>query len=151
MAAIPSRQIGWNTESNLLWQIAKQIQYLTQVTASSSGGPAGPFKYNTNTTGIEPCLGTNVASGTNATIGGGRLNTASNTYSTIGGGQSNIASGITSTISGGANNIASGITSTISGGSSNTASGGRSTRRFKSLWPHDLSGASSITRTETMG
>jgi len=33
--AIPSKQIGWGTESNLLWQIAKQIQYLTQVTGTS--------------------------------------------------------------------------------------------------------------------
>ena len=33
--AIPSRQIGWGTEDNLLWQISKQLQYLIQVTASS--------------------------------------------------------------------------------------------------------------------
>jgi hypothetical protein len=33
--AIPSKGIGWGTESNLLWQIAKQIQYLTQVTGTS--------------------------------------------------------------------------------------------------------------------
>lgn len=35
--AIPSKQIGWGTESNLLWQIAKQIQYLTTVAPSPSG------------------------------------------------------------------------------------------------------------------
>jgi hypothetical protein len=29
--AIPSRQIGWSTKSNLLWQISKQLQYLTGV------------------------------------------------------------------------------------------------------------------------
>jgi len=39
--AIPSRQIGWGTESNLLWQIAKQLQYLTQVTSTSGGGGGG--------------------------------------------------------------------------------------------------------------
>jgi hypothetical protein len=33
--AIPSRQIGWGTEDNLLWQISKQLQYLTQVTSTS--------------------------------------------------------------------------------------------------------------------
>jgi hypothetical protein len=33
--AIPSKQIGWGTESNLLWQIAKQIQYLTKVASTS--------------------------------------------------------------------------------------------------------------------
>ena len=29
--AIPSRQIGWSTKSNLLWQISKQLEYLTCV------------------------------------------------------------------------------------------------------------------------
>lgn len=29
--AIPSRQIGWGTEENLLWQISKQLERLTQV------------------------------------------------------------------------------------------------------------------------
>jgi len=29
--AIPSRQIGWGTEENLLWQISKQLEYLTGV------------------------------------------------------------------------------------------------------------------------
>ena len=35
MAAIPSRQIGWSTEDNLLWQISKQLERLTQVTGNS--------------------------------------------------------------------------------------------------------------------
>lgn len=30
--AIPSRQIGWSTEENLLWEISKQLEYLTRVT-----------------------------------------------------------------------------------------------------------------------
>lgn len=34
--SIPNRQIGWSNESNLLWQIAKQIEYLTKVTATIS-------------------------------------------------------------------------------------------------------------------
>ena len=29
--AIPSRQIGWSTKCNLLWQISKQLEYLTGV------------------------------------------------------------------------------------------------------------------------
>ncbi len=29
--AIPSRQIGWSTRANLLWQISKQLEYLTGV------------------------------------------------------------------------------------------------------------------------
>ena len=35
--AIPSRQIGWGTEENLLWQISKQMESLTGV-ASNAGG-----------------------------------------------------------------------------------------------------------------
>jgi hypothetical protein len=38
--AIPSRQIGWSTKSNLLWQISKQLEYLTGVL----------YKGNTTTT-----------------------------------------------------------------------------------------------------
>jgi hypothetical protein len=32
--AIPSKQIGWGTEENLLWQISKQLEYLIRVTAN---------------------------------------------------------------------------------------------------------------------
>lgn len=35
--SISSRQIGWGTEENLLWQISKQLERLTQVTVISSG------------------------------------------------------------------------------------------------------------------
>jgi hypothetical protein len=35
--AIPSRQIGWGTEENLLWEISKQIERLTCVTAGGCG------------------------------------------------------------------------------------------------------------------
>jgi hypothetical protein len=34
--AIPSRQIGWSTTDNLLWEISKQLQYLTQVVANGT-------------------------------------------------------------------------------------------------------------------
>jgi hypothetical protein len=34
--AIPSRQIGWGTEENLLWQISKQLEYLTKVVYNSN-------------------------------------------------------------------------------------------------------------------
>ena len=33
--AIPARQIGWGTEENLLWEISKQLDYLTKVTYNS--------------------------------------------------------------------------------------------------------------------
>jgi hypothetical protein len=32
--AIPSKQIGWSQESNLLWQISKQLDQLIKVTAA---------------------------------------------------------------------------------------------------------------------
>lgn len=35
--AIPSRQIGWSTKANLLWQISKQLERLTCVTAGGCG------------------------------------------------------------------------------------------------------------------
>jgi hypothetical protein len=35
--AIPSRQIGWGTEENLLWQISKQLESLTRVVYNISG------------------------------------------------------------------------------------------------------------------
>ena len=31
---IPNRQIGWSQESNLLWQISKQLEQLIKVTAN---------------------------------------------------------------------------------------------------------------------
>jgi len=43
--AIPSRQIGWSTKANLLWQISKQLQQLTCVTA----GGCGPTTTTTTT------------------------------------------------------------------------------------------------------
>ena len=32
--AIPNRQIGWSQRANLLWEISKQLERLTQVAAS---------------------------------------------------------------------------------------------------------------------
>lgn len=32
--SIPNKQIGWSQESNLLWQISKQLEQLIKVTAS---------------------------------------------------------------------------------------------------------------------
>ena len=45
--AIPSRQIGWSTKSNLLWQISKQLEYLTGVLYRST---------TTTTTTIANCI-----------------------------------------------------------------------------------------------
>jgi hypothetical protein len=43
--AIPSKQIGWGTSDNLLWQISKQLESLTGVTSKTTGpqGPQGPM------------------------------------------------------------------------------------------------------------
>lgn len=38
--AIPSRQIGWGTEENLLYQISKQLEYLTRVVYNIGQPPA---------------------------------------------------------------------------------------------------------------
>ena len=35
--AIPSKQIGWSTQSNLLWQISKELDRLICVTAGGCG------------------------------------------------------------------------------------------------------------------
>ena len=35
--AIPSRQIGWSGRANLLWQISKQLEYLTCVATGGCG------------------------------------------------------------------------------------------------------------------
>jgi hypothetical protein len=66
----------------------------------------------------------NVASGNNATIGGGYSNKASGTVApTVAGGQYNFATGLfVPTIGGGSDNIASSSYSTVSGGQSNIAS-----------------------------
>ena len=40
--AISSKQIGWSNESNLLWNIWKQLQWLTGVAKNSGGGSQGP-------------------------------------------------------------------------------------------------------------
>ena len=46
--AIPSRQIGWGTTDNLLWQISKQLELLIKVTA------AGNTYTTTSTTTLAP-------------------------------------------------------------------------------------------------
>lgn len=68
-----------------------------------------------------------VASGLNATIGGGRQSTASGDQSTVGGGIQHLASGAYSTIAGGNRDTASGIESTVGGGIGNVASHSRAT------------------------
>jgi hypothetical protein len=46
--AIPSRQIGWGTTDNLLWQISKQLELLIKVVG------AGNTYTTTSTTTVAP-------------------------------------------------------------------------------------------------
>lgn len=70
---------------------------------------------------VSRVVATQVASGTNAAIGGGLNNTASAAASTVAGGQSNNASGAGAFIGSGGSNIASAISSGVLCGDSNTA------------------------------
>ena len=83
-------------------------------------GAISPFEYNSNLSGIQPILGTNVASGAYATIGGGTLNTASYIGSTIGGGKSNTSDNCYATIGGGNCNSALGKGNFVGGGAYNS-------------------------------
>jgi hypothetical protein len=48
--AIPSRQIGWGTEENLLWQISKQLEYLTRVVYNIPNNTTSTSTSTTTTT-----------------------------------------------------------------------------------------------------
>jgi len=53
--AIPSRQIGWSTQENLLWQIAKQMEKVSCQLCNislSAGGYLGSFYDTTIQTGL---------------------------------------------------------------------------------------------------
>jgi len=47
--AIPSRQIGWGAQENLLWQISKQLEQLINVT-----GAGNTYPTTTTTTTVAP-------------------------------------------------------------------------------------------------
>ena len=63
--AIPSRQIGWSTTDNLLWQISKQVESLGCVVACGTSGGAG----SSGTSGISGLSGTSGTSGVVGTSG----------------------------------------------------------------------------------
>jgi len=69
----------------------------------------------------------NTASGNYAFIGSGEDNEATNTYAAICGGYANVASGYASSIGGGYYNTTSGAYATVGGGYQNTASGAYAT------------------------
>lgn len=90
----------------------------------AGGDPRGTNAVDLQRTRSAP---TEVASGADATIGGGTSNTASFPWTTVGGGTSNQATRAYATIAGGDRNTASGVRSTVAGGQSSTASGTNST------------------------
>jgi hypothetical protein len=50
--AIPNRQIGWSQKANLLWEISKQLERLTQVAGSVVINPITTTTTTTNLPGI---------------------------------------------------------------------------------------------------
>jgi len=70
--AIPSRQIGWSTTDNLLWQISKQLEYLTQVTANGTTSSTS----TTSTTTATPTTTTTTTAAVLSFIG--RVGSSSN-------------------------------------------------------------------------
>jgi hypothetical protein len=48
--AIPSRQIGWSTKSNLLWEISKQLEALTGVMGRNIPATTTTTSSSTSTT-----------------------------------------------------------------------------------------------------
>ena len=64
--AIPSRQIGWSTKANLLWQISKQLEYLTGV-LYNGGGTTTTTTSSTSTTSTTSTTTTTSTSTTTTT------------------------------------------------------------------------------------
>jgi hypothetical protein len=67
--AIPNKQIGWSQESNLIWEISRQLEKLIQVASAAGGGPTPP------TPGIDDVLAVNQSLTTSRQIeiGGGNV------------------------------------------------------------------------------
>ena len=74
--AIPSRQIGWGTEENLLWQISKQLEAINGVAYNSgsgggtgTSGTSGASFGTSGTSGLAGTAGTSGQAGTSGTTG----------------------------------------------------------------------------------
>ena len=52
--AIPSRQIGWGTTDNLLWQISNQLEQLIRVTAAANNTTTTTTSTTSTTTTATP-------------------------------------------------------------------------------------------------
>jgi collagen type VII alpha len=91
--AIPSRQIGWGTEENLLWEISKQLEAITGVAYNSGGGGgtgtsgtsgAAGLSGTSGTSGVVGTSGTSGLSGTNGINGTNGVNGTSGVAGTAG-------------------------------------------------------------------
>jgi hypothetical protein len=108
--AIPSRQIGWGTEENLLWQISKQLEAINGVAYNSGGGSGSGTSGSSGTSGgsgtsgsagTSGLTGTSGSSGFTGTSGlsGDRYNTESVTEFTLGsGGSITVGTGLAYTV-----------------------------------------------------
>jgi hypothetical protein len=108
--AIPSRQIGWGTEENLLWQISKQLEYLSGITYNSGGGSGSGTSGSSGTSGgsgtsgsagTAGLSGSSGSSGLTGTSGlsGDRYKTESVTEFTLGtGGTITVGTGLSYTV-----------------------------------------------------
>ncbi len=76
--AIPRKQIGWGTDSNLLWGIWNAIDKLTRVT-SKSGGGALPFRLISTGTD-EDFISVKASAGTITTIAAVNINETTVSY-----------------------------------------------------------------------
>jgi len=75
--AIPSRQIGWSTKSNLLWQISKQLEALTGI-MYNRGNPTT----TTTTTTVAPTTTTTSTSTSTTTSTSTSTSTSTTTTTT---------------------------------------------------------------------
>jgi hypothetical protein len=103
-----------------------QSTYTTVLANSAAWSSYQAYALDPVLLSIRPTNGSNIASGTRSTVGGGDVNTASGYKSYIGGGDGNTASGDCSFTGGGDNNISQGAWSVIAGGQCNVASGNSS-------------------------
>ena len=108
--AIPSRQIGWGTEENLLWQISKQLEAINGVaynagsgsgsgTSGSSGTSGGSgTSGSAGTSGLTGSSGSSGITGTSG-LSGDRYNTESVSSFTLGsGGTITVGTGLAYTV-----------------------------------------------------
>jgi hypothetical protein len=108
--AIPSRQIGWGTEENLLWQISKQLEAINGVAYNAGGGSGSGTSGSSGTSGgsgtsgsagTSGLTGTSGSSGLTGTSGlsGDRYNTESVSSFTLGsGGTITVGTGLAYTV-----------------------------------------------------